>query len=857
MLGLSGATGFFAASRRVRGSHNLRTVLRYTQPKLRIPGYTVLIARAQRYKSTTTPYAPKSGHIEEGPNESLLFIDNIFPLKLNFILGLTRLPFFTDPEKILQNLLKQLHDDKRIPGADPLNIAQKALPDTLPIQVKKILPRLREGGAYAKLSHDPNLSPPDIEAALQEHLEKRSPKPWFNPFRAISTHLVRGRPWLEDLQRFPSKRLKVEFLPHNPGAEAAELPEETLYMLFRAYGKLGDITPQPTGSKDLPRYATLNYGNVRDAIMAKNCMHGFTLPESEGGGKNGTVLKLVYEQRAKAHLLRDWIVNHPRIVIPIVGAILASLAVAVFDPIRTFFIKCHVTQTFHLSENIAYKWFRSQLTRANEILTFKRHRSEDAGLSAVWDDRRGDIQQIQTWLMETADTFIVVQGPRGSGKKELVLEEALKGRRNTLLIDCKPIQEARGDSKTIFAAAREVGYRPVFSWMNTFSSLIDLAAQGTIGTKTGFSETLDTQLAKILQSTSNALKELALEGRKKDDKDSELGVDEYLEAHPERRPVVVINNFLHKSQESSVVYDKISEWAASLTTANIAHVIFLTNDVSFSKSLSKALPNRVFRQISLGDCSPEVAKRFVVNHLNADADEPIGGKTACKDKALPSQSQEYLDELDGCIDILGGRLTDLEFLARRIKTGETPKKAVHQIIDQSASEILKMYILDVDQATRKWTPEQAWVLIKSLAATSSLRYNEMLLTDTFKSDGGEPTLHALEQAELITITSVNGRPHSIRPGKPVYQAAFKQLTEDHVLKARLDLMVFSQLIAIEAKGIEKAESELSLLGGLPGQPAEVRARVRWLLQKMQKGQVAVEGYERESAVLKKILRKEF
>ena len=271
--------------------------------------------------------------------------------------------------------------------------------------------------------------------------------------------------------------------------------------------------------------------------------------------------------------------------------------------------------------------------------------------------------------METADTFIVVQGPRGSGKKELVLDQALKGRKHTLLIDCKPIQEARGDSATIVAAATEVGYRPVFSWMNSISSMIDLAAQGTIGTKTGFSETLDTQLAKIWQNTATALKQIALSGRKKDDKDADLGDDEYLEAHPEKRPVVVVDNFLHKSNESSVVYDKISEWAAGLTTANIAHVIFLTNDVSFSKSLSKALPDRVFRQISLSDCSPEVAKKFVINHLEADLEEEHD-KDA-KNSSL--QQTADLAELDGVIEILGGRLTDLEFLARRIKTGETPK----------------------------------------------------------------------------------------------------------------------------------------------------------------------------------------
>ena len=433
------------------------------------------------------------------------------------------------------------------------------------------------------------------------------------------------------------------------------------------------------------------------------------------------------------------------------------------------------------------------------------------------------------------------------------MDQALQGRKNNLLIDCKGIQEARGDSSTISAAALEVGYRPVFSWMNSISSLVDLAAQGTIGTKTGFSETLDTQLAKIWQNTSSALRQIALEDRSDDDKDADLGDDEYLEAHPEKRPVVVINNFLHKSQEGHVVYDKISEWAAGLTTANVAHVIFLTSDLSFSKSLSKALPDRVFRQISLGDCSPEVAKRFVITHLDADADADEG--ITPKRKAPPSQTRDDLAELDECISTLGGRLTDLEFLARRIKTGETPKKAVKAIIDQSASEILKMYILDVDKS-RQWTPEQAWLLIKFLADSETLRYNELLLSDTYKS-GGEATLQALEQAELINIVSSNGRPKSIKPGKPVYTAAFKALTQDHVLKARLDLAILSELTKIETQGIEKCESELNLLGQLPGQPKEVRGRIKWLLGKLRGSQEKVEGYERESGVLKKVLSKEY
>lgn len=520
------------------------------------------------------------------------------------------------------------------------------------------------------------------------------------------------------------------------------------------------------------------------------------------------------------------------------------------NSIRTFFIKAHVTRTFHLADNPVYKWLRSQASRATDVLNLKQRAPEDAGLRAIWDDRKDDIEQIRTWLMESADTFIVIQGPRGSGKKELVLDQALKGRKNNLVIDCKPIQEAKGDSSTICAAALEVGYRPVFSWMNSISSLVDLAAQGTIGTKTGFSETLDAQLAKIWQNTASALKQVALEGRKKNDKDGDLGDDEYLEAHPERRPVVVIDNFLHKSQENNMVYDKISEWAAGLTTANIAHVIFLTNDVSFSKSLSKALPDRVFRQIALGDCSPEVAKRFVINHLDADAEDGGGPKA----KPKPSQMREDLAELDDCISTLGGRLTDLEFLARRIKTGETPKKAVREITEQSASEILKMYILD--SSPRKWTPEQAWLLVTSLATSESLRYNEILLSDVFKYRG-EETLQALEQAEMITIVSSNGRPTSIKPGKPVYSAAFRQLTNDHVLKAKMDLAILSELIKIETAGIDKCESELSLLGNLPGAPKETRGRARYLLGKLYASQDKIEKYEKEGGTLKKVLSQEF
>jgi len=165
-----------------------------------------------------------------------------------------------------------------------------------------------------------------------------------------------------------------------------------------------------------------------------------------------------------------------------------------------------------------------------------------------------------------------------------------------------------------------------------------------------------------------------------------------------------------------------------------------------------------------------------------------------------------------------------------------------------------MFLLDHDTADRKWTPQQAWLVIKELAANETLRYNELLLNDIFKN--GEPVLQALEQAELISITSKNGRPYGIKPGKPVYLAAFEYLTDDEVLKSRLDLAILSQLISNENKNVDKFETELKVLAEIPG-ASELKPRMKWLLGKVLASQAKIEQYEAQSGQLKKILRDNF
>jgi len=583
---------------------------------------------------------------------------------------------------------------------------------------------------------------------------------------------------------------------------------------------------------------------MRSATSAKNCLHGFEVPEiaAIAGKEGGVTLRILYERGMKPHYIRDWMMNHPRIWLPIFAALAGVIAVWVFDPIRTFFIHAKITHSLHFSENVYWGWVKKNTV--DRFVFKKEQESED--LSALWEERKAAVEQIEGWLQESEETFIVVQGPRGSGKSELIMDSTLGGRKNVLLIDCEPIHEAHGDSAAITVAASQVGYRPVFSWLNSISSLLDLAAQGAIGTTAGFSQTLENQFAKILQNTAVALKAVALEHKNDNERDKAMSDDKYLSANPQLRPVVVIDNFLHHGGHS-VIYDKLADWAALVVSTNVAHVIFVTNDIGFQKSLAKSLPNRVFRTVFLGDANPESAKRYVLHHLDSQTDSQT-------DRSI-KHDEKLMKELDDSIAALGGRLTDLGFLARRIKAGETPQQAVHEIILNSASEILKLYFLDgTEIAKRKWTAEQAWYLIKRLTTEDSLRYNDVLFHDFFKSSGGEDAVQALEQVEMISIINKHGRPYAIKPGKPVYRAAFERLLADKVLKAKMDMLSLKAVVKAETTDIVKYEEELQALAACEKKSGR---RVDWLVSKIEVAQRKVEDAEAQMGALKKVLQSEY
>lgn len=567
--------------------------------------------------------------------------------------------------------------------------------------------------------------------------------------------------------------------------------------------------------------------------MARNCLHNFVVGEALGGGKDGTRLRISYEKRIKPYSIWNWLTSHPRLVIPVLAALLAATTVVIFDPIRKFFVKAYVKHRTALSSNRIYGWLKSQ----TDTLLGARKRDKGTGLAALWNQRQGLIEEIQTGLADPSGTFVVVQGSRGSGRDELV-EQALKDRKYVLTVDCKAITEASGEGGIIRKLAAAVGYRPVFSWANSISSMLDLAVQSTTGVKAGFSETFETQISKILHTAATALKEVALSGKRRGDEATE---EAFLGDHPEDRTVVVIDNFLHKSEEnksgSGIVYETMAEWAATLVQNHAAHVVFVTNEPGSAKVLERVLPDRAIRQVPLGDVPLDAARNFILSRLE-EADEEAGADGERVKRPAP-------EGLDEHIRTIGGRLADLEILATRLKSGQEPGQAVSEIVGQSASEIVKNFVLR-PSADASFSVEQAWWLIKTIAERGRLSYDEALLHPALSTGpaSASDALDALAAAELVSLRTRRGFPVEVTAGKPIYEAAFQILAEDGELRRRMDRAVLKTLAGAERKGIEDVERELALLGGFPeGWRKGGGGRIEYLAKKMKDGQGKIEEYE--------------
>ncbi|KAI0340659.1 hypothetical protein BDW22DRAFT_1360083 [Trametopsis cervina] len=313
----------------------------------------------------------------------------------------------------------------------------------------------------------------------------------------------------------------------------------------------------------------------------------------------------------------------------------------------------------------------------------------------------------------------------------------------------------------------------------------------------------------------------------------------------EAMPIVVLKGFEAKggSARKEELLNALAVWVAGLIDGQVAHVIVVSDNRENAKQLAKAMPSKPLNSIALTDADSGSALQLVQNKLN-DAGVDI----------------KFDKEQKTTLERVGGRASDLESIIHKVRNGMTIEQAVDDIVARGVSELRKRAFGDdaEDAKGLAWTREQAWILMKQLAKKSEISYHQVLMDYPFKGD--ETPLRKMEHAELISINMTNGRPSTIRPGKPVYRSVFETLVHDPIFQATQDIAFNEKVIASNESTVKACEDELMTLKEVEagtshwwGSRRAVSSREEYLLKKMRGAQEKIEALEKQNGSLKKVL----
>ncbi|CCM03851.1 uncharacterized protein FIBRA_06000 [Fibroporia radiculosa] len=832
-------------------------------------------------------------------NEGWLFVDSVFPVRLG-TWDIRRYIGYFRQEELLERVHSLLSDVK-----------------THDFRVVSLDPHDKDGGVFVHFRYRGGEQDSALQAiieSLRGNVLKAGGVPSWAGISRGDVWLVKGRPWREDMNRYASPILKVAF-------DGPDVPEETLYNILRPYGRIQDLTqPSPSSISGGLRFSTVTFMRVRSATVARNAIHGAHISPT------GTTLRTMYEAPVQAHVFRDYIASHPRIFLPVLFFLLGTLTYTIFDPVRVFMVEGKLEGWFNIREFQLYKWLRHTaldklyLTSNSEDGEPTITPAED-----VWRERREAESALERYLTDLPTTITFLHGPQGSGKSRMIAAALKDTGRKSLVIDVAEISKASSDMTLVSKLAQETGYWPVFSVFNSLNNLIDLASVGLIGQKAGLSSSLTDQLKQVLEVVGTGLarvntthhkrherslkqaqldelkrkedarrRQLIREGRWHDGRldcvagngvMSELGigderfddidvievsalsadggersekndvgkkVDEKLPGAEdmqtiEAMPIVIIKGFESKGggAKRQEMLDVLANWAATLAQNKVAHVVVVSDNRENAKRLAQALPSQPLNLISLSDADRSSALSFVKQKL----------RDAGVDINFNAQQRSHVERL-------GGRASDLETLVHKVRSGQGVEDAVEDIITRGVSEIRKNAFGDdlEDAKSLLWTREQAWILMKKLSKQPEISYYDALLDFPFKND--ETALRHMEHAELIAIGTENGRPSTIKPGKPVYKFVFERLVQDAVFRAIQDIAFNEKIIAASESTVKSCEQELLTLKDVDAGTADwwgsrtaVRERSNYLLKKMRLAEEKVELLEKQNANLKKILSK--
>jgi hypothetical protein len=287
----------------------------------------------------------------------------------------------------------------------------------------------------------------------------------------------------------------------------------------------------------------------------------------------------------------NWITSHPRIVLPIILALLGILSLVIFDPIRIYSIEAEIKDEFRVKKIYHYilSWFSFGVDKLKNSLWDSKNKSRNlSNLKSL--EQLQALEKLELNLHGTPENIILVHGPPGSGKSDLV-SAAVSSRLYTLGINCKSILSEHA-SKQISCLASQLNYFPSFSELGLISKMIDSLIGIATGTKitpvdqlAGFNSSSEKEYRQILDCLTLALSNIVYKQKSKTTRDN---VDEKVEY-----PVIVIDGYLNSignlptGSNAHVIFKVLEEWAAFVIEQKIAHIVFISDQPSANKSLLK------------------------------------------------------------------------------------------------------------------------------------------------------------------------------------------------------------------------------------------------------------------------------
>ncbi|KAI7833375.1 RNA12 protein-domain-containing protein [Kickxella alabastrina] len=714
------------------------------------------------------------------------------------------------------------------------------IPTQLPHQfaVSDIEPHSRDGGSIVYFTYvapetqeDAKRLGTELVSAVDMHLGAGGGgRNWFDlsPIRSLP---VKGVPFSEDIVRMlPSKRIKIEFV-------GPDLTVEQIFQEFRQFGRILDIEMQPPSNKDTPRWAVVHFTKLRSATSARNCVHGDIV--------GATKLLLSYVRERHENFIVQWVKDHQKFMIPLAAAALIAAIYAVFDPIREFFVENKTTHRFDLSRIPLFGSVRKAAVRTmlHRGASTGANGSLDQDMSA-WAGLYDQKERLVSILNEPPESFVVVTGPRGSGKTKVV-EQASQGKQYRIVIDANKLASQPSELEQMSVLARQLGWWPVFNSIIGITNAIDLMVAATTGSKAGISATPESQVRRILECVALVLTKIrhkgleALDADEKrmlkrhqdnnsssdNNKDSINNDSEFTPSAknlpPKEIPVIVLENFMDKDLPFSKI---ILEWAATVVEAGLAHCIVTTSNISGYHEILRAQPQHAASLISLDDASPMGAVTLLQKQLasvltasSSDSGEQAQLSNVKDNDVIDAEYQRRMDmilgdQLAAAAGVLGGRLEDLQLFVQKVKAGENINSALEDIIQRSITDIRKYAFAndsEVGQCEHTWSPEQFWYVLSELARNESVEYDRMRNSPIFA--GSDNAILGLAEAQLITMVYDNDRPSRIRPGRPVFYSAFNRIVEDPGFSSTMGIKMNKKFIELETAKIRKAEEELALL----------------------------------------------